>query len=133
MSAVDEIVQHHRFIESWLRGEENPSDVSAFLDRHTPDFTWYDPDGSSADRTALADVMTKAHGSAPGLVLEIRAPRVLLDRDGLVVATYEEHQRTPGSSTARRAVAIFVPEAGARNGLRWRHLHETWIHDAAPA
>lgn len=127
MNAVDEIVQHHRFIESWLRGEANPSDVAAFLDMQTPDFTWYDPDGSLKTLPELAAVMKEVHGVAAGLVLEIREPRVLLDDDALVVATYEEHQRTPASSNARRAVVIFAPAPDARNGLRWRHLHEEWI------
>ncbi|MFG3704716.1 hypothetical protein ACGF7U_08265 [Micromonospora sp. NPDC047670] len=125
--AVDEIVQHHRFIESWLRGEADPADIRPFLDMHTPDFTWYDPDGSLKTLPDMAPMMKEAHGAAPGLVLEIRDRRVLLDEDGMVVAAYEEHQRTPTSSNARRAVVIFASAPDARNGLRWRHLHETWI------
>jgi hypothetical protein len=117
VNAVDEIVQHHRFIESWLRGEAEPSAVTSFLDRHTPDFSWYDPDGALKTLPDLAALMDQAHGAAPGLVLEIREPRVLLDeaRGGsLVVAAYEEHQRAPGSSNARLAVAVFASAPGAR-------------------
>jgi hypothetical protein len=121
VNAVDEIVQHHRFIESWLRGEAEPSAVTSFLDRHAPDFSWYDPDGALKTLPDLAALMDQAHGAAPGLVLEIREPRVLLDE------AREEHQRAPGSSNARRAVAVFASAPGARNGLVWRALHEVWI------
>ncbi|MFC5748198.1 DUF4440 domain-containing protein [Actinomadura rugatobispora] len=130
MNAVDEVVLHHRFIESWLRGEAEPSAVASFLGRHAPDFTWYDPDGAVKTLPDLAAMMEAAHGASPGLVLEIREPRVLLDETrggGMVVAAYEEHQRTPVSSDARRAVAVFAPAPGARNGLLWRALHEVWI------
>ncbi|MFI0355682.1 nuclear transport factor 2 family protein [Actinomadura sp. 9N407] len=121
MNAIEEIIEHHRFIESWLRG--TATDVSGFLEMHTPDFTWYDPDGSLAMLPDLAGAMEKAHGTVPDLELRIREPRELLNGDGMVVATYEEHQ----TGNTRRAVAVFVPDPKARNGLRWRHLHETWI------
>ncbi|MEW2356452.1 DUF4440 domain-containing protein [Spirillospora sp. NPDC029432] len=125
MNAVDEIVEHHRFIESWLRG--TAAGVAGFLDMHAPDFTWYDPDGSLHAQPDLAAAMDAAHGSVPDLRLRIREPRVLLDADGLIVATYEEHHQTELRHEARRAVAILVPDPFARHGLRWRHLHETWI------
>jgi hypothetical protein len=129
MNAIEEIIEHHRFIESWLRGTAAVTDVSAFLEMHTSDFTWYEPDGTLAMLPDLAVAMEKAHGGSPGLELQIREPRVLLHEDGvphgngMVVATYEEHQ----TDNSRRAVAVFVPDPEARNGLRWRHLYETWI------
>ncbi|GAA3987348.1 hypothetical protein GCM10023085_81730 [Actinomadura viridis] len=122
MNAVEEVVRHHRFIEGWLRGTAGAHELNDFLAAHTPDFTWYDPDGALRTLPELGPAMEEAHGAAPDLTLEIREPRVLLDRDGLLVATYEEHHRTPGVSSARRALAVLVPGT-----LRWRHLHETWI------
>ncbi|MFB4317870.1 DUF4440 domain-containing protein [Actinomadura sp. 21ATH] len=129
MNAAGEIVEHHRFIESWLRGTAAATAVAGFLDMHAPDFTWYDPDGTLHTLPDLSPAMGKAHGTAPGLRLRIREPRVLLEADGMVVATYEEHHHHEEQRRheARRAVAILVPDPGARHGLRWRHLHETWI------
>jgi hypothetical protein len=135
VNAIEEIVEHHRFIEAWLSGTVTggTTELAGFLGMHTPDFTWYDPDGSLAMLPDLSSAMEKAHGAVPGLQLHIREPRLLLDDNGLVAATYEEHQYAKhahpkhGHDNARRAVAVFVPDPETRNGLRWRHLHETWI------
>ncbi|GAA3740816.1 hypothetical protein HDA32_002575 [Spinactinospora alkalitolerans] len=59
--------------------------------------------------------------------MEIRDARVLTADGGLVVAVYEEHQRTDEPHSARRSTAVFVRDPAARHGLRWRHPHETWI------
>ncbi|TDC55110.1 DUF4440 domain-containing protein [Actinomadura sp. KC345] len=120
MKAIDEVIEHHRFIESWLSGRA--TDLGGFFDMHTPDFTWYDPDGAVLTLADLRGAMEEAHGTVPGLRIRILEPRVLLDRDGLTVATYEEHH----PDTTRRAVAMMVPAPEARNGLLWRSLHETW-------
>lgn len=120
MNAIEEVIEHHRFIESWLNG--TATGLGGFFDMHTPDFTWYDPDGAMLTLRDLRTAMEKAHGTVPGLHIQIVEPRVLLDRDDLAVVTYEEHH--PDST--RRAVAIMVPAPDARNGLLWRSLHETW-------
>ncbi|WP_433472412.1 DUF4440 domain-containing protein [Spirillospora sp. CA-142024] len=126
MNAIEEVLDHHRFIESWLSG--TAADLGGFFDMHTPDFTWYDPDGAMLSLPELRTAMERAHGTVPGLRIRIREPHVLLDRDGLVVVTYEEHH----PDSARRAVAIFVPAPEARNGLLWRGLHETWTRPKTP-
>lgn len=120
MKAIAEVIDHHRTIEAWLSGRT--SDLGGFFDMHTPDFTWYDPDGAMLTLTDLRDAMRKAHGTAPGLRIHIREPQGLLETDDLTVVTYEEHH----PDTARRAVAIMVPAPTARNGLLWRTLHESW-------
>jgi hypothetical protein len=120
MNAIKEIVEHHRFIEAWLSG--TATDLDGFLDMHTPDFTWYAPDGALLTLADLRTVMAQARGTVPGLRIRIREPRVLLDADGLTVATYEEDHQ----DSARRAVAILTPAPKARNGLLWHNLHETW-------
>ncbi|GAB3484842.1 DUF4440 domain-containing protein [Nocardiopsis coralliicola] len=125
--AVAEIVEHHRFIEAWLQGSADPGGLEGFLERHTPDFTLCGPGGDTADRAGLAAGFGAGHGAAPSVSVEVREARVVAEDAGLVVAVYEEHQASPGASTARRSTAVFTREASARNGLRWKHLHESWI------
>lgn len=121
MNAVREVVEHHRSLQAWLNGTS--TDLGRILDMHTPDFTWYDPDGTLLTLPDFRAAMEEAHGTARGLRIRIAEPRVLLEADGLTVISYEEHQ--PGS--VRRAVAVMVPSPGTRNGLLWRSLHETWL------
>ncbi len=48
----------------------------------------------------------------------------------LVAATYEEWQSGEEKKDDRISTVVFcrVPEA-APNGLRWLHVHETWVSE----
>ncbi|WP_017555764.1 DUF4440 domain-containing protein [Nocardiopsis baichengensis] len=128
--AIAEIIEHHRFIEAWLRGRADPGALGAFLDAHTPGFRLLAPGGEVLDARALRKALPGAHGSAPDLELSIRGPRVVAEDGALVAAAYEEHQARAAGRTARRSTVLFVRGPRARNGLLWHHLHETWT--AAP-
>ncbi|MFG2000290.1 nuclear transport factor 2 family protein [Spirillospora sp. NPDC048911] len=124
--AEAEIVDQHRFIEAWLRGDADRSSqvYEKFVARHTPDFVLNGPGGDAAPRDALMAGLEGAHGAVPGLAIEIRDVRVLEERDGLILAVYEEHQTSPSERNARRSTVVLVRDG---SDLRWRHLHETWI------
>ncbi|KAB2342637.1 nuclear transport factor 2 family protein [Actinomadura rudentiformis] len=126
-----EIVDQHRFIEAWLRGDADRSaqEYGAFVARHTPDFVLNGPGGDATPRDELMAGLEGAHGAMPGLVIEIRDVRVLAERDDLVVAVYEEHQASPAERSARRSTVVLVRDG---SGFRWRHLHETWIESPRP-
>ena len=66
--------------------------------------------------------------SLDGLTIEIRNVRPVLDTGDLVIATYEEWQRWSGGSNARTSTVVFTIDSGARHGLRWKHVHETWLN-----
>lgn len=127
MNAPVEIVEQHRFIEAWLRGTAEAALLTAFVDMHTSDFALYGPDGTVTGIQEVATGFGRARGTMPGIDVKIRNARVLTAADGIVVAVYEEHQRVEGSWNARSSTAVFVEDPAARHGLRWRHLHETWI------
>ncbi|WP_017591600.1 DUF4440 domain-containing protein [Nocardiopsis potens] len=124
-AAAAEIAEHHRFIEAWLRGTADPGRLGEFVAMHTPDFTLCGPDGGVLDRDAVASGFGGGHGAAPGIGVRIRGARLVAEEGDLVVAAYEEHQEAP--SSVRRSTVVFARDPGARNGLRWKHLHETWI------
>jgi len=124
-TAAAEVAEHHRFIEAWLRGTADPGRLAEFVEMHTPDFTLCGPDGGAVGRDAIASGFGAGHGTAPGISVEIRGARLVAAEGDLVVAAYEEHQEAPPS--IRRSTVVFTRDPGARNGLRWKHLHETWI------
>lgn len=130
-AAVEEIAALHRHIEAWLRGEADPGSLKDFLAMLTPGFRLQAPGGDVVDAAMLEKGFPSAHGSAPGLVLTIREPFVVAEcggeDDGIVVAAYEEHQDSPKERSVRRCTVVFRRDATARHGLRWHHLHETWI------
>ncbi|MFE3449171.1 DUF4440 domain-containing protein [Nonomuraea sp. NPDC059194] len=127
-----EIVRHHETIEGWLNGRAPRSDLDVFASAHSSDFAYTSPDGRTLPMPDLMAMIESAHGAAPSLVIEIRDVEVVASADTVVVATYEERHYGPDPRN-RRATVVFVRDADAPHGLRWRHLHETWIqHDTAP-
>jgi putative acetyltransferase len=119
-----EIVELHEFFEAWLGGTVPDTDeaYSRFAGVLDHDFTYLGPDGVLLERASLLGGLRKAHGSQPGLRIEIRNPRLISATADLTVAAYEEWQTGDGSSwSARRSTVVFV------SGTVWRHVHETWM------
>ncbi|MFD1939104.1 DUF4440 domain-containing protein [Nonomuraea mangrovi] len=121
-----EVVRHHRVIEAWLTGRAPRTELDVFAAAHTPDFAYTTPDGQTLPLPHLLAMIEPAHGAAPSLTIEIHDVRVVAGADTVVVATYDEHHHGPDPRD-RRATVVFVRDATAPHGLRWRHLHETWI------
>ncbi|MEU7897530.1 DUF4440 domain-containing protein [Nonomuraea sp. NPDC049152] len=121
-----EIVRHHEIIESWLTGRAPQPELDVFAGAHTTDFAYTTPEGQTLRMPHLLAVIEPAHGAAPDLAIEILDVEVVASADTVVVATYEEHHHGP-DPRRRRATVVFVRDTTAPHGLRWRHLHETWI------
>ncbi|MFI6503783.1 DUF4440 domain-containing protein [Nonomuraea typhae] len=120
-----EIVRHHRVIERWLSGEAEPGEFAALAGAHADGFTLAGPDGRILTRDRVLDELRRLHGAVPGLRIEIREVRVVAEEGPLLVAVYEERQ--PGNAR-RSSVVLRRTEAG----LRWLHLHETWLPAPSP-
>jgi hypothetical protein len=130
-----EIVGLHEFFEAWLGGSAARTDESyaRFMGVLHPSFTYVGPDGVLLERASLVEGLRAAHGSRPGLRIEIRKPRLLGESSDLVVATYEEWQTTDEVWSARLSTVVFgVDPAVGPHGVAWRHVHETWIDAEAP-
>ncbi len=116
-----EVERHHDVIAGWIAGSHH--DFDAFADAHTTDFTMIDPDGVVHTRDVALSAVAAAHGSRPGLRIRIANVRVVANR----VATYEEWHEDDRAAPPRIATAVFRLDRSAPHGLRWAHLHETWI------
>lgn len=91
-------------------------------------FVMIGPDGRSSDAEQVRAFVEGAYGRRP-TGFEIRNVAV---RPDAPVGTYEEWQTVDGVATGRISTAVMVPDPGMPNGLRWVHLHETWLPDLRP-
>lgn len=129
-AAEREIVGLHRFFEGWLSGRlADDDDTFAPLARAlSPDFTMVGPQGKRLDRAAVLNWLKAAHGSCGAdFRIWIESVSLLMTRGGVVLASYDECQHMGGRDTRRRATGVFEEDSGARNGLVWLAVHETWV------
>jgi hypothetical protein len=130
-AALAEIKRLHRFFEAWFRGSL-PRDAASFAacaDALAAGFVQVDPQGREHRRSDLLARLEAAHGCRAGapLAITVEDARILLERDGLALATYVERQVSGSATTVRRSSALFGPDRSAPLGAAWLHLQETWI------
>ena len=130
-SCEAEIVALHHFFTEWYRGTLPDTDaawarVEGVL---APGFMMIAPDGRVFGREALLESVRAQHASrVPPEVFEIRIRDYAGRSVGeVVIATYEEWQRSADGDVGRQSTAVFEASASAPNGLRWLHVHETWL------
>lgn len=133
-AAQAEIEHLHVFLEGWLRGDLPRErglfqrDFAALFD---PAFRMLPPDGGAVDRDRVTAAIEGAHGASRDIRIRIQNTELLAAGGDLVATAYEEHQtgaaRTAVPNHARRSTALFRRVPGARFGLVWLRLHETWF------
>ncbi|ACZ91710.1 DUF4440 domain-containing protein [Streptosporangium roseum] len=124
-----EIVRLHEVIERWLSGRapRTAEEFDAFAGSLLPGFTLSGPDGPSLTRDQVLAWVEAEHGRTPGIEIRIREVELVAADGSLLVAAYQEWQRGTGADRNRRSTAVFLRDPAAPHGLRWRHLHETWM------
>lgn len=126
-----EIEAIHEAFAAWFHGTAPPDAFASKIEgRFAANFSMVPPGGQLVTRGPLLESLRAAHGSHAGIEILITGVQVLHDLGELVVATYEEWQRSPdplGSRvTARTSTALLRRAVG---GWQWVHVHETWIPD----
>ncbi len=130
-----EVVDLHVFFEDWFRGScENNEQVwgERLHARMDEDFYIVLPGGHGLSGSGFWPEMQGLYGSNPDFQINIRNIQQRPCSQGdWVILTYEEWQKGAKYSTppnnARVATAILIKDASAPNGLRWVHVHETWL------
>ena len=134
MRCEDEVIALHRFFQAWYRGEiEDPhgeafSRVSEVL---SEEFHIVTPDGEMLSRSDIMTRIRRGYGSKPA-DFRIRTEKChfRVGGRGIGVVTYEEwHDESGegGPSQGRLSTAVFQDRADAPHGVRWVHVHETWL------
>lgn len=128
---VRETEDLHQFFEGWLSGRLSNTDgafrrVGRAL---APEFCLIHPSGAWRSRESILTGLRQGHGSRPDLSIEIRDVRLREEGEELLMATYEEWQWGRETEDGRLSTVLFGKETGGPSGLRWRHVHETWLQE----
>ncbi|MCL1598588.1 MAG: hypothetical protein M3094_05355 [Actinomycetia bacterium] len=122
-----EVRELHSFFERWFAGTADRAEL-ARLDVLDDSFHMIGPDGRLQRVGEVSSAIENAYGRR-SVLIEIRNVRV---HPSAPVGTYEEWQTADGGLTGRISSAVMESDPLAPNGLRWMHLHETWLPDARP-
>ncbi|MEM6294759.1 MAG: hypothetical protein AAGA54_26025 [Myxococcota bacterium] len=126
----EEIVGLHRFFEAWFRGafSDRERGFRRFADVMDPGFVIVSPRGTA---TALPDLSKGLRGAfgtwKPDDAIEVRDVQLRHLHADLAVLTYIEAQRAGGKETARLSTVLMREDESTPNGIRWLHVHETWM------
>ena len=129
MNYEREVIELHDFFVNWLQGKlsETPAAFERVQAVLSSDFLLITPDGKITDGETLLAGIRAAHGARPGLRMWIEAVQLRQQIDNLLIVTYQEWQAENDNTTARISTAVFQVDASTPHGLRWLHVHETWL------
>lgn len=149
-SSVDrieaEIHRLHDFFVVWFRAEIAKDDDAAFASSLVASmdagFRLVNPQGISTDRGPLLEALRGAYGCRTGQIFQISCRNVQIlhklpvEREGsathVYLVSYEEWQLVGETETARLSSVWFEDDPSAPGGLRWLHVHETWMPGMGP-
>jgi len=113
-AGFEEVLEAHVQIRQWLAGEARPP----LLERFAEGFSMFTLKGTVLDKEQLEAFFNQAHGTRPGLRIDIDAVREVAPG---VVSYRECQQDDSGQGTVRWSTAVFD-----RQG-KWLHLQETAV------
>lgn len=125
-----EIVGLHRFFEAWFRGAfaDRERGFRRFADVMAPSFTIVSPKGTATELPALSDGLRSAFGSwDASSSIEVDDVALRFAHADLSVLTYVEKQHVRGARSARLSTVVMQQDESTPNGVRWLHVHETWM------
>lgn len=132
---VAEIEDVHRFLTDWLNGSAARSEevYAPFAEALDEGFLMISPDGRQTARDDVLSAIEAAHGGrGEDFKIWIERPSLIARLPSHVMGTYEEWQSLDDVTAARVSTVIFRRDNARPNGLRWAHLHETWLPGHAP-
>lgn len=131
-----EIVDLHDFFVRWFRGEvpDTRAVWARVADVLDDGFVLVSPEGEIYDCDTLLSGLRDRHGHhgpASDFTIWTRSAQLRHADETMAVVTYEEWQRRNGKERGRFSTAVFARDPRGPHGLRWLHVHETWlpVHD----
>ncbi|MFI9508466.1 DUF4440 domain-containing protein [Nocardia sp. NPDC052566] len=122
---VAEIRTLHTDLARWLGAPDASDALDLFEAQLHPDFSMVVMAGAIASHEQLLDGLRDAGNAMPGLSIDIVDVVVLHESPDCVVARFAEVHHRPDGPATRLTTAVLLPDPRARNGLRWRSVHET--------
>ncbi|WP_067572838.1 hypothetical protein [Nocardia acidivorans] len=115
----------HGDLAQWLGTTGAAAAGARFIGQQHAEFSMVSLDGVILERAVLAEGLRRAGNSAPGLVIDVVDIEVLHRSPECAVVRFKEIHRAGGAERSRLTTALLVADPAARNGLRWRSVHET--------
>ena len=128
-SIENEIIELHQFFQDWYNNQLSPTEgnFARCADVLDPEFSIIFPSGDKILCQTLLNRLRNAHNSHTDMHIWIKDIQVLYQIGDLILATYEEWQEIEGKISTRLSSVLFQKAPSTPNGLRWLHVHETWI------
>ena len=121
-SEVDEL---HQFFQALFLAEVESTDRAD--DAFGPDFTFVGPDGARSGRNEVLAQLEAGRGHSSKLRIDIEGHRAIVETDAVIVAEYIEVHHFAEGGNRRRTTVVFDVDPTGPNGVRWRHVHETFL------
>jgi hypothetical protein len=128
---VREIHDLHDDLGRWLGSEAAPEVFTRIVEQHHPDFSMVTVDGGVVPLAQLTERLRVARNTAPRLTIQVVEVDVLAAGAQYAAARFRERHSGERSFEERLTTAVLVADADARNGWRWRAVHETRTGDAS--
>lgn len=125
-----EVEALYGLFEQWFTGdrpadEESLQPVEAALDE---DFAITSPRAEVQERGVILQHIRANHGAAPGIRIWTHGHTLRHAAGDTAFVSYTEWQQRPGKAPrGRLCSALLVRDSRAPRGLRWIHVHETWL------
>lgn len=129
-----EIEELHQFFQDWYNGvlPQSNEAFARFADAMALGFTIIFPSGNVMRREPLVEALYKSYDGRDGFRIWIKNVQIHQKVGDVIVASYQEWQRDQEQTTARLSSVILERDSNAPNGLRWLHVHETWLPNEHP-
>lgn len=124
-----EVAALHDFFAAWFQGQlaNTEANFARFATAMHPDFHIIAPNG---ELTALSDLLARlrtAYGRQPTIEIWTTNHRCHFQFGEQALVSYEEWQSDGSTRTGRLSTALLQLDATAPAGIRWLHVHETWL------
>ena len=136
--SVDQIVHEvddlHNLFLAWYAGEpaKDRDWYNQMIARRMDiEFSIVSPSGATLARDEILTLIYDGYGRSGDFRIQTRNGRILRREGEVVLISYEEWQHhavnTPISENGRISTALLAIDSDQPGGLRWLHVHETWL------
>jgi hypothetical protein len=122
---IREIHDLHDDLGHWLGSEAAQQVFTRIVEQHHPDFSMVTVDGAVVPLAQLTEGLRMARNAAPRLRIQVVEVEVLVAGTEYAAARFRERHSGENLLEERLTTAVLVADADARNGWRWRAVHET--------
>jgi hypothetical protein len=125
-----EVEEFHAVLQAWLSGDEprNNESLMRFINSIDDECILIAPGGTVESSQSLIARLSNAFGVSRGIRIWTTDFALIEGFGSFVLARYTEWREIDGAKNSRYTTVLFVDDERSPNGVKWRHIHETWAH-----